>query len=400
MDGWSIWRPPGGQGLLGFGYANGKRYDYYQSTRYNQPGVEGTQLVTELWAFAQNSSTQPNRTNRVFGEISISQHLCQLAKQESAYSAVYDSQLQYAALFTEGYGSYGGDSSCNLTVTKYKVYQQPHPNPIPDPVLPEPEVTTASVQTAPAVTTTTEPKLPADANGVFFREDFERGRGDWAKRAHEDDTIVLMPDTANYAEGQQSLHLTERSESWNGAQISLDPYEIEPGKSYSFQAAVMQNSAPGQTVKMLLEYTDSSGTKQYGLIAQAECRQNAWTVLRNADYVIPADSTERKLVLHTGEGIDDFWIDSVTVAEAGKGAPIDLSGAKPASVSEQKTGDANCDGVVDVSDAVLVMRYAVADREAVISEQGLKNADTDKNGNTDSDDATNILLHIAKKRKL
>ncbi len=60
-------------------------------------------------------------------------------------------------------------------------------------------------------------------------------------------------------------------------------------------------------------------------------------------------------------------------------------------------GDANCDGTVDVSDAVLVMRYAVADREAVISEQGLKNADTDENGNTDSDDATNILLHIAKK---
>ncbi len=60
-------------------------------------------------------------------------------------------------------------------------------------------------------------------------------------------------------------------------------------------------------------------------------------------------------------------------------------------------GDANCDGTVDVSDAVLVMRYAVADREAGISEQGLRNADTDKNGNTDSDDATMILLHIAKK---
>ncbi len=64
------------------------------------------------------------------------------------------------------------------------------------------------------------------------------------------------------------------------------------------------------------------------------------------------------------------------------------------------TGDTNCNGRIDVSDAVLVMRYAVADREAVISEQGLKNADTDKNGNTDSDDATNILLHIAKKINL
>ena len=63
-------------------------------------------------------------------------------------------------------------------------------------------------------------------------------------------------------------------------------------------------------------------------------------------------------------------------------------------------GDANCDGTVDVSDAVLVMRYAVADREAVISEQGLKNADTDKNGNTDSDDATLILQYIAQKIRL
>ena len=60
-------------------------------------------------------------------------------------------------------------------------------------------------------------------------------------------------------------------------------------------------------------------------------------------------------------------------------------------------GDANCDGAVDVADAVLVMRYTVADSEAVMTEQGIRNADTDKNGNTDSDDAVNILLYIAKK---
>ena len=63
-------------------------------------------------------------------------------------------------------------------------------------------------------------------------------------------------------------------------------------------------------------------------------------------------------------------------------------------------GDANCDGTVDISDAVLVMRYAVADREAVISEQGIKNADCDGNGNTDNEDATLILQHIAKKINL
>ena len=61
------------------------------------------------------------------------------------------------------------------------------------------------------------------------------------------------------------------------------------------------------------------------------------------------------------------------------------------------TGDANCDNVVDIADAVLVMRYAVADSEAVITEQGIKNADTDKNGRTDDRDATMILQFIAKK---
>ena len=68
--------------------------------------------------------------------------------------------------------------------------------------------------------------------------------------------------------------------------------------------------------------------------------------------------------------------------------------------AEPKTGDANCDGIVDISDAVLVMRFAVADKEAVITDQGLQNADADKNGSTDAEDATKILLHIAKKIRL
>ena len=65
--------------------------------------------------------------------------------------------------------------------------------------------------------------------------------------------------------------------------------------------------------------------------------------------------------------------------------------------AETLTGDANCDGTVDISDAVLVMRYAVEDRDAAVTEQGLRNADADKNGRTDESDATMILKYIAKK---
>ena len=114
---------------------------------------------------------------------------------------------------------------------------------------------------------------------------------------------------------------------------------------------------------------------------------------------------ELKYITLYAEGIDDADYEVYCTFQAFKNS---LVYKKPyvATISPQTTavqpavlcpGDANCDGAVDISDAVLVMRYAVADREAVISEQGIKNADCDGNGNTDNEDATLILQHIAKK---
>ncbi|MBR6717996.1 MAG: endo-1,4-beta-xylanase [Oscillospiraceae bacterium] len=65
-------------------------------------------------------------------------------------------------------------------------------------------------------------------------------------------------------------------------------------------------------------------------------------------------------------------------------------------VPEPKTGDANCDGAVDVSDAVMIARFVNSDRSLVISDQGIANADFDGNGQTDTDDITAILKMIAR----
>lgn len=59
-------------------------------------------------------------------------------------------------------------------------------------------------------------------------------------------------------------------------------------------------------------------------------------------------------------------------------------------------GDVNCDGGVDVSDVVLILRYAVEDKTAAVTDQGLLNADVDGNGQADSDDGTVILKYIAR----
>ena len=68
--------------------------------------------------------------------------------------------------------------------------------------------------------------------------------------------------------------------------------------------------------------------------------------------------------------------------------------------SPPETGDANCDGSIDVADAVLIARFAAEDKEAVITDQGRKNADVTNDGNVDSQDTTKILQYIAKKISL
>lgn len=59
-------------------------------------------------------------------------------------------------------------------------------------------------------------------------------------------------------------------------------------------------------------------------------------------------------------------------------------------------GDANNDGTVDVSDAVLLARYLAEDAEAVITAKGQKNADTNSDGALNDKDVSAILRIVAK----
>lgn len=59
-------------------------------------------------------------------------------------------------------------------------------------------------------------------------------------------------------------------------------------------------------------------------------------------------------------------------------------------------GDVNESGKVDVSDAVLLARFVAEDKSAKVTAQGQKNADTNKNGQPDSDDVTQILKYVVK----
>ena len=71
--------------------------------------------------------------------------------------------------------------------------------------------------------------------------------------------------------------------------------------------------------------------------------------------------------------------------------------AEPVKPDQKLRGDVDGSNQIDVADAVLLARYLVSDAEAVVSDQGLANADGDKNGTVDGEDVTFILNVIAKK---
>ena len=63
-------------------------------------------------------------------------------------------------------------------------------------------------------------------------------------------------------------------------------------------------------------------------------------------------------------------------------------------------GDTDLSGQLDVADAVLLARYLVEDREAVVQSKGLNAADCNHNGTPDNGDLSLILMAIAKKVEL
>lgn len=70
-------------------------------------------------------------------------------------------------------------------------------------------------------------------------------------------------------------------------------------------------------------------------------------------------------------------------------------GDKQSVEPENVRGDVDCDGFVKVGDVILLNRFLAEDSEAVISEQGMRNADLNDDGIANGNDATLILKMMA-----
>lgn len=106
-------------------------------------------------------------------------------------------------------------------------------------------------------------------------------------------------------------------------------------------------------------------------------------------------TTTTEPVTTTTEPVTTTTEPVTTTTEPTTMAPVTTTSVKEP-VSEANWGDANTDGKVDVSDAVLIARYLVSDVTAVISDQGIRNSAVTNGTSVVSDDITKILRFIAK----
>ena len=98
VESWGSWRPPGNYPLKGTITVDGATWDFYQSTRVQQPSIHGTETFEQYWSVRQVKKG----TGKIAGTISVSEHFKNWEAKGYKLGKMYE-----VALNIEGYQSSG-----------------------------------------------------------------------------------------------------------------------------------------------------------------------------------------------------------------------------------------------------------------------------------------------------
>lgn len=332
VEAWGSWRPPGSTNSLGTVEANGNKYDIYKTVRENQPSIHGTETFEQYWSVRQDNPAQNNVKKEITGRISVSKHFEAWEKAGLDMSGT----MYEVALNIEGYQSNG---SANVIKNGLVIGNGDGDGGIvKPPVIVEP-----------------------DENGYFFHSDFEDDTDNWASRGD----ASIKTDSSNTYDGDKSLYVTGRTNSWNGAARSLNSSVFVPGNSYSFSVMAMQNSTASEDFKLTLQYT-KDGEENYDTIATATGAKGEWVQLANTSYTIPSGATNLLIYVETDDSTTNFYMDEAIGAEDGIFIGSDR---------KYKIGDVNHDGKIDSADILELQNYILGMKASVDLETSDMNGD-------------------------
>lgn len=185
----------------------------------------------------------------------------------------------------------------------------------------------------------TTPVTPSESG--YFKSTFETGKDGWVSRG---DTTLSI-DSESYYSGSKSLHISGRTDTWQGAAYTLDTKTFLPGSSYSFSAAAMQASGSSEELRLTLQYTNAGGKTAYDTVASATAASKTWTKLENKSYKIPAGASDLLLYVESADSTTDLYLDEAVAAASGTASSVVTGGGKVGNI----TTPTPAAGTVDIS---------------------------------------------------
>ncbi len=326
IEDWVDWVPDAAGTMVTI---DGAQYKIFQMD-HTGPTINGT---TET--FKQYFSVRQD--TRTSGHITVSDHFEAWANQGWGIGNLYE-----VALNAEGWQSSGV-----ADIKKLNVYTDPNQ--------------AGEDVTQPSTEPPTQPD--PDENGYFFHSTFEEGTDSWTVRG--DDKVAVTNNA--FFQDEQSLSITGRTDSWNGAGYTLSTSTFIPGKAYSFSAMLMQDQTASEDFKLTLQYT-VDGEEQYAGIAEATGAKGEWVQLANTSFTIPTGATNLLLYVETADSTTSFYLDEAIGAQEG----VEIS----YETAPDWTGDVNEDEKINVLDIVALQSWLLG-KDADIASY---TADLDHNG--------------------